>query len=211
MAGIGSTVPLDHLAPKVISMVEQEKFSNQIIARRLDLSKNTVHHIERLLPNSASRRGSQPNVPITVRPVLVHTFIILVELTLLTIQYFRMEVLAFDVLPDLADLNLGFMYGSHLLGLTWLLVVILISYVTWELVIRVHSHGYDVSRETWVFLIAMCIMNGMAMIFEFILFRMLVKDFANIGVAGAAELFGLLMVAVHQLASFWIMKNVVHV
>ena len=35
----------DRLAPKVIGMVEEEKLSYRIVAKRLDLSKNTVLEI----------------------------------------------------------------------------------------------------------------------------------------------------------------------
>ncbi len=120
-----------------------------------------------------------------------------------------MEVLAFDVLPDLADIDLGLIYGSHLMGITWLLIVILISYATWGLIIRVHEDKKP-SHVLWVVVVFICLVNLGAMIFEFALFRMLVEDFNN-QLANAAELFGILMVITHQIASYWIMRNIIRV
>ena len=69
------------------------------------------------------------------------------------------------------------------------------------------------SVSSWVWALPLTVRAGWfliaAMIFEFVLFRMLVDDFDSLGIAGAPELFGALMVAAHQAASFWIMKNVV--
>jgi transposase len=45
MAAIGQRPKSDRLAAKVISMVEEEKLSYRIVAKRLDLSKNTVLEI----------------------------------------------------------------------------------------------------------------------------------------------------------------------
>lgn len=143
------------------------------------------------------------------RTTFVHIFIVALEIALLSVQYVRMEALAFDVLPDIADVNLGFMYGSHLMGLLWVMIVIFVSYITWECTIRLHEKGREASgalRAAWI---AFWVFNIAAMIFEFVLFRMLVDDFDSLGIAGAPELFGALMVAAHQAASFWIMKNVV--
>lgn len=148
------------------------------------------------------------NMP-DVRATFSHIFLVSVELALLSVQFFRMEALAFDVLPELADLDFGFMYGSHLMGIIWLLVVVLLSYVGWELAIRLYSQGSAASGALKLTTIGIWIINFAAMAFEFVLFRMLVDDFNGIGFAGVAELFGLLMVAAHQIASFWIMKNVV--
>lgn len=143
------------------------------------------------------------------RTTFVHIFIVTLELALLAVQYVRMEALAFDVLPDIADVNLGFMYGSHLMGVLWVMIVILVSYTTWECTIRLHALGQDASGALRLAWIAFWLFNLAAMVFEFVLFRMLVDDFDSLGIAGAAELFGALMVAAHQAASFWIMKNVV--
>lgn len=143
------------------------------------------------------------------RTTFVHLFIVTLEVVLLAVQGMRMEALAFDFLPEIADVDLGFMYGSHLMGALWVMIVIFVSYVTWECSIRLHDQGREASgalRAAWI---AFWLFNLAAMVFEFILFRMLVDDFGSLGFAGAPELFGLLMVAAHQASSFWIMKNVV--
>ncbi|MCE8519265.1 hypothetical protein KBY31_21300 [Ruegeria pomeroyi] len=143
------------------------------------------------------------------RTTFVHIFIVVLEVALLAVQYVRMEALAFDVLPEIADVDLGFMYGSHLMGMLWVMIVIFVSYTTWECTIRLHERGKEASgalRASWI---AFWLFNLAAMVFEFVLFRMLVDDFDSLGIAGAPELFGALMVAAHQAASFWIMKNVV--
>lgn len=143
------------------------------------------------------------------RTSFVHLFIIALEIGLLFVQYSRMEALAFDLLPDLADIHLGFFYGSHLMGVLWVMIVILVSWVSWEATIRLHDCGSEASGALRATVIGFWIMNAAVMVFEFILFRMLVHDFSSLGMAGAAELFGLIMVAVHQACSFWIMKHVV--
>ena len=144
-----------------------------------------------------------------VRATFGHIFLFSIEIALLAVQFFRMEALAFDLLPELADLDFGFMYGSHLMGVIWLLVVVLLSYVGWELAIRLYEQGKAASGALKLTTLGVWAANFAAMAFEFTLFRMLVDDFNDIGLAGVAELFGLLMVAAHQIASFWIMKNVV--
>jgi hypothetical protein len=130
-------------------------------------------------------------------------------MALLLVQYFRMEALAFDVLPDLADIDLGFMFGSHLMGVLWTMIVIFVSYTTWECTIRLHDRGRDASGALKLATLGFWAVNVVAMVFEFVLFRLLVDDFNTLGIAGAPELFGLLMVVAHQAASFWIMKHVV--
>ncbi len=143
------------------------------------------------------------------RTTFVHLFIVALEISLLAVQYVRMEALAFDVLPEIADVDLGFMYGSHLMGVLWVMIVIFVSYTTWECTIRLHDLGRNATGALRVAWFAFWVFNLAAMIFEFVLFRMLVDDFDSLGIAGAPELFGALMVAAHQAASFWIMKNVV--
>ena len=119
----------------------------------------------------------------------------------------RMEILAFEVLPDLADQDFYIMHGSHLMGIIWLLVVILVSYASWETIIKLIETE---KRKLTLYVVtgAFFLVNCVAMVFEFVLFRLLVEDFNN-QFSNAAELFGLLMVFAHQMASFWIMKNVV--
>ncbi len=160
-------------------------------------------------PKTGADNAMQKISTINPRATLGHIFMITVETALLLVQFFRMETLAFDVLPELADIDLGFMYGSHLMGLIWLLVVVLVSYTSWECAIRLHGQEAKSSVTLKLATICLWMINAGAMVFEFVLFRMLVDDFGSQGFAGAAELFGLLMVATHQIASFWIMKNVV--
>ncbi len=93
------------------------------------------------------------------------------------------------------------------MGIIWLFVVIFVSYATWELIIRVHD-AESPSKVLWASVVFVFLVNIGAMIFEFVLFRMLVEDFNN-QFSNAAELFGILMVITHQMASFWIMKNVI--
>ena len=143
------------------------------------------------------------------RMTFVHLFIIALEVGLLFVQYNRMEALAFDLLPDLADIDLGFFYGSHLMGVLWVMIVILVSWISWEATICLHERGAAASGALRATVVGFWLMNAAVMVFEFLLFRMLVHDFSSLGVAGAAELFGLIMVAVHQACSFWIMKHVV--
>ena len=71
--------------------------------------------------------------------VLAHAFVILIEVFLLGIQFLRMKALAFDVLPDLADARILFIYGDNVLGIVWVLAVIFASYVFWELIIRLNG------------------------------------------------------------------------
>lgn len=147
------------------------------------------------------------------RTTFVHLFIVALEFGLLFVQYNRMEALAFDLLPDLADIDLGLFYGSHLMGVLWVMLVIFVSYISWEATIRLHEQDSKASgaasgalRAT---VIGFWLMNAATMVFEFVLFRMLVHDFSSLGIAGAAELFGLIMVAAHQACAFWIMKHIV--
>lgn len=139
----------------------------------------------------------------------VHLFIIALEIGLLAVQYFRMEALTFDLLPDIADLDFGFFYGTHLMGGLWLMLVVFVSYICWESTIRLHQRGKSASGALRATVISFWLLNAATMVFEFVLFRMLVDDFSSLGIAGAAELFGLIMVAAHQACSFWIVKNVV--
>lgn len=159
---------------------------------------------------SAARTSGHGGGP-GLRGWLAHVFMIAKELALLSVQFFRMEALAFDLLPDLADLDLGFMYGSHLMGAIWLMVVVLLSYAAWECAIRLQERGEASSAALRIGTLLIWIFNLGAMVFEFVLFRMLVDDLGNqgLGFTGAAELFGLLMVFTHQMASFWITRNVI--
>jgi hypothetical protein len=75
---------------------------------------------------SATRRDTDSvskwrRLTLSPRTTFVHLFIVTLEAALLAVQYVRMEALAFDVLPDIADIDLGFMYGSHLMGLLWVM------------------------------------------------------------------------------------------
>ena len=120
-----------------------------------------------------------------------------------------MEAVAFDLMPAIADVQVGGIYGSTLLAVIWVMVIILVSYATWESTIRVHERGDQASRALIIACGAFWLFNLGAMVFEFILFRMIVDELIDLGFPIAPELFGTLMVAAHQAASFWIMKNVV--
>ena len=150
-----------------------------------------------------------PDSASVVRAIFVHCFILLLEAGLLTIQYVRMEAVAFDLLPEIADAHLGGVYGSQLMGALWMMVVIFISYIFWEIVIRLQERGGESSWALRVACIAFAVFNAAAMVFEFTLFRMLVDDLSTLGFNGEAELFGALMVGVHQAASLWIVRNIV--
>lgn len=160
---------------------------------------------DRTTMNTRTRRQT----PIDPRAALIHGFIILLEIGLLAVQGFRAEEAAFDMLPGLADIDLGIMYGSHLLGVLWVMIVIFVSYTAWDGAIRLHTRGADASGALKLGTAFVWLVNLAAMVFEFVLFRMLVDDFNAVGVTGAAELFGVLMVAAHQVACFWIMRNVI--
>lgn len=159
------------------------------------------------ITNSSSQDRPQPFKH--QRTTFVHLFIIALEVGLLWVQFSRMEVAAFDLSPNLADRDFGFFYGSHVFGALWLMMVVLVSYASWEYTIRLHQQGKSASGALRASVIFWWLANGAAMFVEFNLFHQLMGDASSLGMSGSAQLLSTLMVAIHQACSFWIMKNVI--
>lgn len=136
-----------------------------------------------------------------------HIFVVTLEALLLGVQYVRMEALAFDFMPEVADFDLGFMYGSHGLGIIWVMGIVLVSYLTWFHTLHLPEQGQAASTTQKAATLVLWAGNVLMMYFEYVLFRMLVEDLDIAGGPLAAKLFGVLMVFTHQVACHWIVSG----
>jgi hypothetical protein len=163
------------------------------------------------------RHGSAPGSTDTQPPVrrfftnpamaCAHIFVVTLEGLLLGVQYVRMEALAFDFMPEVADIELGIMYGSHALGIIWVMGIVLVSYLTWYHTLRLLEIGKAASPTQKAATLVLWAGNVLMMYFEYVLFRMLVEDLDIVGGPLAAKLFGVLMVFTHQVACHWIVSG----
>ncbi|MGM0743587.1 MAG: hypothetical protein ACQEVT_18705 [Pseudomonadota bacterium] len=138
-----------------------------------------------------------------------HVFVWTLEFLLLGVQFVRMEELAFDFLPGTADYDLGIMYGSHAVGIVWVMTIVLVSYLTWYNTVLLLDQGREASSTLKAKVLAYWAGNFGVMYFEFICFWLLVEDLDIVGGALAAKLFGILMVFTHQVACHWIVSGLV--
>tara|TARA_B100000315_G_scaffold241066_1_gene261543 strand:- start:1268 stop:1756 length:489 start_codon:yes stop_codon:yes gene_type:complete len=154
-----------------------------------------------------------------MREIFAHTFFIVLELVLLFVQYQRAEVFAFEVLPEFADVEFFFIYGSNLIGVLWLLLVVFFTYIFWEFLLKIiddrkkdeAERNPNINYIKFSFLIIL-IFNVGVIFGEFMFFTKLIADDLASGTDSIlALLVGIIMVGAHQVASFWIMQNVVHV
>lgn len=136
-----------------------------------------------------------------MKSVITHLFFIVIEVVLLAIQYQRSEVFAFEVLPELADAKFGVLYGSQLFGAVWVLIVVLFTYLFWELYLSMIDKGINKLAFGIVAVLNIAVCVG-----ELTFFSKLVE---NDNTGFLAYLVGFLLVASHQVSSFWIMKNVI--
>ena len=136
-----------------------------------------------------------------LRSIVIHIFFVLSEVGLLIIQYQRSEIFAFDVLPDLADASILFLYGSQVFGILWVIVVILFTYIFWEAFLE-----FQKDQDKKIFLGITAILNLVVIIGEFSFFFLLVEEDKS-GFLG--PLIGFLFVGAHQVLSHWIMKNII--
>lgn len=131
----------------------------------------------------------------------VHMFFILLEFCLLVIQYQRSEIFAFDVLPELADSKILGIFGSQIFGGIWVLIMVLFTYLFWELILEI-KEGYGNRMSA----LLVGLLNLAVIVGECTFFYKLVEDDAS-GFLGL--LIGFLLVAGHQVCSLWIMKNII--
>ncbi|MEX0405135.1 hypothetical protein ABGN05_05605 [Aquibium sp. LZ166] len=146
-----------------------------------------------------------------VRNAFAHLLIITIELLLLFVQYQRAEIFAFDVLPEFADVQFLFLYGSHYVGILWVVLVILFTYVFWELVLKLQEPKI-LGKGRLILYAAMIVglFNALVVVGEFIFFSKLI-DSGNTSSLDTvlALIIGAIGVGAHQITSLWIMKHVI--
>lgn len=146
--------------------------------------------------------------PPSLRTLAVHAFLIALELVVFGIQYSRMEIFAFDMFPAIADQQFAGIYGSHAMATAWLMLMILISYGTWEATVRAHALGPAAPVPLRGMVAAFWIANLAAMVLEFAMFRLVIEDRSGGDWFLAAEIFSALLVFGHQVASWWVVTNI---
>lgn len=146
--------------------------------------------------------------PPSLRIVLVHAFLIGMELVVFAIQFMRMEVFAFDVIPEIADLELFGIFGSQIVAGAWVMVMIFVSYGTWEVTVLFAALEREATMRERATLGLFWLANVAAMGVELFLFHEAVDDRVGTGIFGVAEIFAALLVFVHQVASWWVVTNI---